>query len=64
MFVDKQKECAAISKCMHACMHGGVHEMELLYMDANAAVFLHFMLTMETRPFSVQAEPMIFWRRL
>jgi len=42
-------------------MHGGVHETEFLYMDANAAVLLHFMLTMETRPFSVQAEPTIFF---
>jgi hypothetical protein len=42
-------------------MHGGVHETELLYMNANAAILLRFMLTMETRPLSVQAEPAIFF---
>jgi hypothetical protein len=28
-------------------MHGKVYEAELLYMDANAAVLLHFILTLE-----------------
>jgi hypothetical protein len=45
-------------------MHGKVYETELFYMDANAADLLHFVLTFETRPFSVQAEPTIFWRRI
>jgi hypothetical protein len=28
-------------------MHGGIHETELLYMDANAAVLLHFVVMMQ-----------------